>query len=154
MIQYQNLSCKKTVWYAFIVSCVGNILNKFGEHRNFYINQYSSTQKIDLENKNLETKLIKQRETEVRGSFKSKIKEYPSPMLKGIISVSFISIYIFAMFKIGCLEHTPTGIYGGILGAIVFAIGIQAYLRYFSLLYFAYDLKRIEITEYFFIFQH
>ena len=54
------------------------------------------------------------------------------------------------MFKVGCLEYTITGIYGGILGSVVFYVGIQAYFRYLMLLYFSWDLKNLQIERYFF----
>ena len=106
--------------------------------------------KIDLENKALEKDLKERKEMEVWGSFYFKIIKNVSPIHNIIISLFFILIYIFTMFKIGCLEYTPTGIYGGILGAFVFFVGIQAYIKYLALLYFVYDLKRVNIKHYFF----
>lgn len=56
------------------------------------------------------------------------------------------------MFAVGCLEPTLTGIYGGVLGAVVFYIGIQAYIHYLSLLHFSSDLRNIPINDYSFYY--
>lgn len=146
--------------FFFTTAIVGHGLNLFWEHKNFCFNQYLLflmliiqifvQNKINSENKILEDQLKERKEIEVWGSFNVKTRKFITPMCNAIISVLFIFIYILAMFKVGCLEHTPTGIYGGVLGAFVFGVGIQTYLKYLALLYFAYDLKRLNIKHYFF----
>ena len=69
-----------------------------------------------------------------------------------IISFVLVIFFISTMFAVGCLEPTLTGIYGGILGAVVFYIGIQAYIYYVSLLYFSANLKNIQINDYSFYY--
>lgn len=54
------------------------------------------------------------------------------------------------MYMVECLEYTATGFFFGLIGALVFYMGIQTYFQYLSLLYFAYDLKNINIENYFF----
>lgn len=56
------------------------------------------------------------------------------------------------MFAVGCLEPTITGIYGGALGAVVFYIGIQAYIHYISLLHFSSNLRNCKINDYSFYY--
>ncbi len=56
------------------------------------------------------------------------------------------------MFAVGCLEPTLTGIYGGVLGAVVFYIGIQAYIHYLSLLHFSSNLRNCKINDYSFYY--
>lgn len=108
------------------------------------------TQKMDEENDIIEKELLNTKENKVRGSFKTKTKLLLHTTKGRIISSLFVLLYIFTMFKIRCLEHTITGVYGGILGAIVFYNGIQAYFRYLMLLYFSWDLKKLELKNYFY----
>lgn len=139
---------------------MGHVLNSFWEHKYFYFNQYLLLsmlfiqtlvcKKINSENRKIEEIIKERKETEVWGSFNSKTQRFISPLWNVIISLFFVILYIFAMFKVGCLECTPTGIYGGLLGALVFYIGIQTYLKYLALLYFVYDLKNLKIKNYFF----
>lgn len=155
-----NLSYKKIFISLFLIAISGHIFNLFWKHKNFYVNQYLLLimliiqlfvlRKIDLENKILEHDLKERAEMEVWGSFHFKTRGFLSRRCNIILSLFFVYIYIFTMFKVGCIEYTPTGIYGGILGALVFVIGIQAYIKYIGLLYFAYDLKKLHIEHYFF----
>ena len=157
---YQKLNYTKMFLCLFIIASVGHVLNMFWKHKHFYVNQYLLLimliiqivilKKLDLENEIIEKNLKKKGEAAVWGSFNSKVTNGSSSLQNTIISLFFVFIYIFTMFKVGCLEYTPTGIYGGGLGAVVFFVGIQAYLKYLGLLYFAYDLKRINIEHYFF----
>lgn len=143
-----------------IFAIVGHVLNAICAHRYFYFNQYLLfvmliiqkfvTQRIDEENTVIEKELLKVKENEVRGSFKTKTNLLLHTISGKLISVLFVVLYIYSMFKVGCLEITMTGVYGGVLGAIVFYNGIQAYFRYLMLLYFARDLNRLHIENYFF----
>lgn len=146
--------------YFVILIIIGYALNTISPHRYFYLNQYILfamffiqklvTQKMDEENRLIEKELLDAKENEVRGSFKLKTNFLINTSKGKIISMIFVIIYIFTMFRLGCLEPTITGLYGGILGAIVFYSGIQAYFRYLSLLYFSHDLKKIHLENYFF----
>ena len=159
---YKDLKLKTIFKYLVFTLIIGYVLNVFWSHKNFYVNQYILIimwmiqifvlKKIDLENDLLEDELKKRKEMVVWGSFHSRTQQYITPMHRFVISCIFISIYIVSMFKLGCLECTPTGVYGGVLGAIVFATGIQAYLKYLELLSFAQDLKKISVKKLFFLF--
>lgn len=159
---YKDLKLKTIFKYLVVTLIIGYVLNVFWSHKNFYVNQYILIimwmiqifvlKKIDLENDLLEDEIKKRKEMVVWGSFHSRTQQYITPMHRFVISCVFISIYIVSMFKLGCLECTPTGVYGGVLGAIVFATGIQAYLKYLELLSFAQDLKKISVKNYFFYF--
>ena len=144
------------------MAVLGHILNAFWKHKNFIFNQYFLMgmliiqlfviKKIDSENKKLEYEIKKRKETEVWGCFHKKNANLITPLLNTLLSLLFVFIYIFTMFKVGCLEPSPTGLYGGLLGGLVFYVGIQAYLKYIALLYFVYDLKEINIKHYFFYY--
>ena len=151
----------KTLWFCLAaMAVIGHVLNKICEHRYFYFNQYLLfvmlviqlfvLKKIDAENSAIENELKNRKENQVRGSFNTKTKKLMHTSKTTTVSIVLVLIYILTMFKIGCLECTITGIYGGILGALVFYIGIQAYLRYLMLLYFSWDLKNLNIKNYFF----
>ena len=164
MQELRNILQKKS--YTVLLVCliilavIGHILNAICEHRYFYFNQYFLfimliiqkfvTKKIDEENTIIEKELLNAKETEVRGSFITKTNFLLNTMKWRIIPIFFVCFYIFAMFEVGCLEITITGFYGGILGTIVFYNGIQTYIRYLMLLYFSYDLKKVQLENYFF----
>lgn len=143
-----------------MVPIIGHVLNSVCSHKNFYFNQYILfimliiqlfvLKKIDAENLAIEKELKNIGENNVRGSFNTKTKRLLHTTKGKIISIILVLIYIVTMFKVGCLEYTITGIYGGILGAVVFYVGIQAYFRYLMLLYFSWDLKNLQIERYFF----
>lgn len=153
---------KKRGYYVFLVTVaiIGHILNSVCSHKNFFFNQYILfimliiqllvLKKIDEENLAIEKELKAIGEHNVRGSFNTKTKMLLHTKKVKIISFIFVLIYIATMFKVGCLEYTITGIYGGILGSVVFYFGIQAYFRYLMLLYFSWDLKNLQIERYFF----
>lgn len=144
----------------FIMALFGHILNILWEHKYFHFNQYFLfvmliiqlfvLRKIKVENLEIEKALKERKEMEVWGSFNTKTNRLIHTSKVNIISITLVLIYIFTMFKVGCLEYTFTGIYGGMLGALVFYIGIQAYLRYLMLLFFSWDLKNLHIKNYFF----
>lgn len=152
----------KKIFSFIILIIVGQILNMNWPHRHYQFNQWlllfmliiqlNVLKKIKIENAKIRKTLSEKHEAEVLGSFARKAEKFISPTTNHIVSCGFIIIYIYSMFKVGCLEFTPTGYYGGILGAIVFYIGIQAYQRYIALLYFAADLRNLKIKNYFFYF--
>ena len=88
-------------------------------------------------------------EPQVLHTFTTKVEKHSHHR---IISFVLVAFFISTMFVVGCLEPTLTGIYGGILGAVVFYIGIQAYIHYLSLLHFSSDLKNIPINDYSFYY--
>lgn len=143
-----------------ILAILGHTLNAIRVHRYFCFNQYTLfsmliiqkivIEKIDEENASIEKELLDAKENSVLVSFKTKTNILLHTTIGRVISIIFVSLYIFAMFKLGCLEHTITGVYGGILGAIVFYNGIQAYFRYLMLLYFSWDLKKLQLEHYFY----
>ena len=153
---------KKRCYYIVLVMVpiIGHVLNSVCSHKNFYFNQYILfimliiqlfvLKKIDAENLAIEKELKNIGENNVRGSFNTKTKRLLHTTKGKIISIILVLIYIVTMFKVGCLEYTITGIYGGVLGAVVFYVGIQAYFRYLMLLYFSWDLKNLHIERYFF----
>lgn len=157
---FQEKKYTAIMMHLGILAIIGHSLNAICGHRYFYFNQYCLfimliiqklvIQKIDRENIAIEKELLNIKETEVRGSFKTKTNFLLHTKKGKIISFFLVLFYIYAMFKIGCLEHTITGVYGGILGAIVFYIGIQTYFRYLMLLYFSQDLKKLQLKNYFF----
>lgn len=140
---------KKRYYYIVlvIVPIIGQVLNSVCGHKNFYFNQYILftmliiqlfvLKKIDADNLAIEIELKNIRENNVSGSFNTKTKMLLHTTKSKIISIILVLTYIVTMFKVGCLENTITGIYGGILGAVVFYVGIQAYFRYLMLLYFS-----------------
>lgn len=144
----------------FLMALLGHVLNILWEHRYFYFNQYFLfvmlviqlyvLGKIDMENLEIEKALKERKEMEVWGSFNTKTNKLIHTLKINIISIILVFVYIFTMFKVGCLEYTFTGFYGGLLGALVFYIGIQAYLKYLMLLHFSWDLKNLHIKNYFF----
>lgn len=157
---FQKRNYKTLLSCLAVMAVIGHVLNIICEHRYFYFNQYFLfvmlviqlfvLEKIDAENSAIEKELKDRKENEVWGSFNTKTKKLMHTTKATTISIVLVLIYIFAMFKVGCLEYTITGIYGGVLGALVFYIGIQTYLRYLILLYFSWDLKNLHIKNYFF----
>ncbi len=155
-------SLKRIVSIIFIIFCIGQILNFFWKHNIFYINQSMLIIMLIIQlgilkhiqkEKNLMKKIIDEKnEIEVLGLFSIKISRILDATITKCISIVLVIIYISTMFILRCLEFTPTGFYGGVLGALVFYIGIKAYLHYITLLYFAYDLRNIQIKNYSFYF--
>lgn len=148
--------------FVCFAAIIGQLLNWKWEHKLFQFNlvlllcmlltQILVLKKIDVENQKIKECLSQKKELEVLGSFNTRVEKFLSPWANNSISISFIIIYIYSMFRVGCLEYTPTGCFGAILGAIVFYVGIQAYQQYLALLYFASDLKNLKIRNYFFYF--
>ena len=157
---FQGRNYKTFFIVLAVMAIIGHMLNKICPHRHFYFNQYLLfimltiqlfvLKKIDMENLAIAKELNSIKEIEVWGSFNTKTMKWVHTTKSKLVSIILVLIYIFAMFKVGCLELTITGIYGGILGALVFYIGIQAYFRYLILLYFSWDLKNLQIKKYFF----
>lgn len=157
-----GIRCIKKYYYIVIgiIPIIGHVLNAKCSHKNFYFNQYSLLamlivqllvlKKIDIKNSVIKGELDSLGENEVKGSFQKKAMGQLHTIKGNIISVAFVLVYITTMFKVGCLEHTITGIYGGVLGAIVFYVGIQCYFKYLMLLYFSWDLRNLRIERYFF----
>lgn len=157
---FSKMNYKNTVVCLLIIIIIGHFLNWNWKHKYFYFDQYFLVcmlvvqifmlKKIKSENDKLKILLSETQELEVYSSFIEKEKGIVNKTLNDIISALLIFIYIFSMFQVGCLEFTFTGFFFGILGALVFYIGIQTYLLYMSLIYFAYDLKSLDINKYFF----
>lgn len=157
---YMNFNYKKLIIAIFFLLITGHILNNSWKHKNFYFDQYFLIcmlvaqiiilKVIKSENNKINRMLSNMQETEVRGSFVTKTDNLIHPIINDLVAAFLVVVYIFSMYKVGCLEYTLTGYYFGLLGALIFYIGIQTYLKYVSLLYFAYDLRNLDIKKYFF----
>ena len=155
---YQKINKKIVIIILLILFILGQLFNYFVPHRFFQLNQaillsmliiqILVLKEIHIENEKIENCIRDKTEIEVLSSFISKAEKLPEKIITDIISFICVVFYITAMYKIGCLEHTITGIYGGLLGGIVFYIGIQAYFHYLAILYFSYDLRHINIEMY------
>ena len=151
------------VLFVFIVvmAVIGSLLNGLCSHRNFYLNQgllfimliiqVLALKTIDKEDSAIMSELKRKEEYKVLKSFNF-IIYVPSSIACKLVSIALVLMYITTMFVVGCLDWTVTGIYGGILGAVVFYVGIQAYFKYLGLLYFSWNLKNLEINHYFFYY--
>ena len=158
----RDLSMRRIVVFIILWVVIGQIVNTFFPHRFFNANQIILCvmlasqlliiKKLDKECRNIKLALQQACEPEVVGLFSNKAESITISAIVLFISVVFVMIYIFTMFALGCLDRTITGLYGGLFGALVFYIGIQAYVKYISLSYFVYDLRNISIANYFFYF--
>lgn len=147
--------------FIAVMAVIGSLLNGLCSHRNFYLNQgllfimliiqVLALKAIDKENSAITSELKRKEEYKVLKSFNF-IIYVPSSIVCKLVSIAMVSMYIITMFVVGCLDWTVTGIYGGILGAVVFYVGIQAYFKYLGLLYFSWNLKNLEINHYFFYY--
>lgn len=155
---YEINNCKRTA-IALIVLCTsGFALNLIWPHKLFYFNQLlllfmAVTQiiiygKIKSGKKKIKENLSTQQESEVESSFIMRTEGFITPTSNNLLSLFFVMFYISTMYWLECLEHSPTGVYGGLLGAITFYIGIQTYIEYVSLLYFVSDLGNLNIKNY------
>lgn len=159
---YNRLNNKIIITTLGFLLVLGQLLNAFFPHNIFQFNQILLIfmliiqviviKEIKKEKEEIKLCLMEKNEPEVLSLFSLKVDKITCMVTGEIISCIFVIFYIIAMFVVGCLEITITGIYGGILGGTVFYIGIQAYLHYISLLYFAYDLRHIQIKDYSFYF--
>lgn len=159
---WNRLNNKMIITTLILLFVLGQLLNAFFPHNIFHFNQILLMVMLIvqvvvikvIENKKEEIKqcLMEKSETEVLRLFSLKVDKITCTVIGEIISCIFVTFYIVTMFVLGCLEITITGVYGGILGGMVFYIGIQAYLHYISLLYFAYGLRHIQIKNYSFYF--
>lgn len=139
-----------------ILLIVGQILNIICPHHLFHVNQimlltmllleYMVTKQITVDTKKLKESIT---ESQVLHAFTTKVEKHSQHK---IISLIIVAFFIATMFTVGCLEPTLTGLYGGVLGAVVFYIGIQAYIHYLSLLHFSSDLRNIPINDYSFYY--
>lgn len=155
-----NINNKTILICLCIMILGGHCLNLFWNHKNFYFNLYFLICMLLLEifilrrikNENQKTKklLSESQETEVYSSFTTKEKKFISDGINNTVSSLLVIFYIFSMYMVGCLEYTATGVFFGLLGALIFYLGIQSYFQYLSLLYFTYDLKNLDIKKYFF----
>ena len=139
-----------------ILLIAGQILNAICPHHLFYVNQIMLLTMLLLEymvikQMTANTKKLKESiaESQVLHAFTTKVEKHSHHR---IISFVLVAFFISTMFAVGCLEPTLTGLYGGILGAVVFYIGIQAYIHYLSLLHFSSDLRNIPINDYSFYY--
>lgn len=157
---FWNMDNKAIFMIFLTIILVGHFLNWHWKHKNFYFNHYFlmcmllieifMLKKIIKENKQTKKLLSDCQETEVYSSFVTKEKNFINYFVNNLISTVLVIVYIFSMYMVGCLEFTATGLLFGLVGALVFYLGIQTYLQYLSLLYFAYDLKNLDIKKYFF----
>ncbi len=157
-----NIITKVMLGTILIVFIIGQILNIVSSHHLFYINQalllvmliiqIFVLKRIRKEKEEIKINIAERHEPEVSGLFNGRIQKISYSFIGEITSFILVIFYIVTMFILECLEVTITGIYGGVLGALVFYIGIQAYIHYISLLYFAYALRHIEIKNYSFYF--
>lgn len=153
-----SLRFKVELIALFAMVVVGFWLNHAWEHRNFYINQFVPLIMLFAQVEVLtglshmsgvfEEELRKEKKTQLYENFVSKVENGIPLVCNLVISVLFIVTYIFAMFKLGCLEHTPTGVYCGILGAVVFGFVIQLYLKFIGLLRFVSGLRSTAADSY------
>ena len=90
--------------------------------------------------KNMDSKFFNIKEalvlSEDREFFRLCTDTYQFSILKVLLSVAFVFMYILSMYKVGCIDYSVSGIYGGVFGAIVFFVGIHAYIKFFGLLRF------------------
>jgi len=145
---------------VFIIIIAGQLLNFFFPHRFFTANQLALcfmlvSQLLILKKLNHECQKIRQSiqqsvEPEVTSLFNIKTVRMTTSGLVFFIAIFFVLLYICTMFVLGSVEVSITGIYGALLGVMVFYTGILAYVRYISLTYFAYDLRNVTVTNYFF----
>lgn len=159
---YNRLNYKIIIISLIFLLILGQLLNIFFPHKLFQVNQLMLIvmlviqlivlEEIRKEKEEIKKCIMEKNEPEVLGLFTHKIERIPCTVIGEMISVFLVLFYIITMFAVGCLETTITGIYGGILGGLVFYIGIQDYLHYIAFLYFAYDLRRIQIKDYSFYF--
>lgn len=153
-----SLRFKVELIALFAVVVVGFWLNHTWEHRNFYFNQFVPLIMLfaqvevlfDLNHMFGLFKKELQRENKIQlyENFVSKVEKGVPLVCNLAISGLLIVVYIFAMFKLGCLEYTPTGVYGGVLGAVVFGFGIQLYLKFVGLLRFVSVLRNTAVDGY------
>lgn len=155
---YNKISKKNVFVIVLVLFVLGQIFNLFSPHNLFHANQVMLLvmfviqiivlKEIRMEKAEIKKCIMTKNEPEVSGLFNGKIEKILHSVIGEIISFMLVVLYIITMFALGCLEITITGIYGGILGGLVFYIGIQAYIHYIALLYFAYDLRHIQIIDY------
>lgn len=153
---YPKLTIKTMVITASILLILGQILNAICPHHLFHLNQIMLLTMLLLEYMVIEqiktgTEELKEsiKESQLLRSFTSRA-DYS--ITSEIISFALVALFITTMFAVGCLEPTITGIYGGVLGAVVFYIGIQAYIHYLSLLHFSSNLRNCKINDYSFYY--
>jgi len=156
----KNKKVAKTCFLVILAS--GLLLNCFFPHKLFFVNQtilmimlmvqLAVLKQMNKEREEIKKCIKEKNEPEVFGLLTKKVERIPYTMIGEIISIILVLFYIITMYVVGCLEITITGLYGGLLGGLVFYIGIQAYLNYIALLYFAYDLRHIQIKTYSFYF--
>lgn len=151
-----KLTTKSMTILTSILLIAGQILNAIYPHHLFHVNQIMLLTMLLLEYMVIKqmatnTKKLKESitESQVLHAFSTKVEKHSHHR---IISFVLVAFFISTMFAVGCLEPTLSGVYGGILGAVVFYIGIQAYIHYLSLLYFSSDLKNIKINDYSFYY--
>ena len=153
---YPTLTNKIMVVTDSILLILGQILNVICPYHLFHVNQIMLLTMLLLE-----FMVIKQIKTGIE-ELKKSIKENTSisffyikdrfSVASEIISFALVVLFITTMFAAGCLEPTLTGIYSGALGAVVFYIGIQAYIHYLFLLHFSFNLKNCKINDYSFYY--
>lgn len=159
---WQKLNIKIVVIIVASLLISGQILNAFWPHHLFQMNQIMLLfmfviqiivlKEIKFEKEEIKKCIRDKNEPQVLSLFDTKVEKIFCSYIGETISYLLVIFYIYTMFKVQCLERTVTGFYGGILGGCVFYIGIQAYIHYVALLYFAYDLRHIEVRDYSFYF--
>lgn len=159
---YNKIEFKMVFIFIVIIFSIGQFLNVLSPHKLFQINQLILIimlivqiivlKRIKEGNAEIKKCVQEKNEPEVLGLIIAKVEKIPCTIVGEILSILLVFFYIITMFALGCLEKSITGIYGGILGGLVFYIGIQAYIHYIAILYFVYDLKHIEINDYSFYF--
>lgn len=159
---YNKLNKKIVFLIVVILLFSGQLFNIFFPHHLFQINQLMLLtmfviqiivlKEIKTEKEEIKKCIMSKNEPEVLSLFHAKVEKILCSFIGEIISVILVIFYITTMFVVECLEITITGIYGGILGGVVFYVGIQAYIHYIALLYFAYSLRHIHVDDYSFYF--
>ena len=151
-----KLTTKSMFILTSILLILGQILNVICPHHLFHVNQimlltmllleYIVIKQITADTEKLKESIT---ESQVLHAFTAKVEKHSQHK---IISFIIVAFFIATMFAVGCLKPTITGIYGGALGAVVFYIGIQAYIHYLSLLHFSSNLRNCKINDYSFYY--
>lgn len=159
---YKRITKKGLMAFISAVFILGQIFNYFVPHKLFQVNQlillsmlvaqFGVIREIKKKEEYIKKCISEKNELEVLELFGARVEKLLSTVKSDIASGSLVCLYIMTMFAVGCLEKSITGIYGGILGGVVFYVGLQAYFHYVAILYFASGLKHVQIREYSFYF--
>lgn len=140
-----------------VIGTLGLILNHIYPHKHFAFNWFILSfmlciqsyliADIEKQNESIREHIMSFGNCDVLNNFNKKVmKSTESANYQWIRSMT-VFLFIVALNYLGCFEYTATGIYGMLLGAVVFYAGLEYYYKFIMLMSFMKDWGKLYVIQ-------